>query len=118
MQYCKLGINGKILNIIEVAETDCQDADGNFDNTIGLQFLENLLGWALWTPVLSDSVGTPTIGGYWIDEHNVFKTTQPFTSWTFNNSTGEWEAPSANPDPDNVDNPYIWSGENQTWFQK
>ena len=118
MQYYKLDINGKILNIIEVAETNCQYADGNFDNTIGLQFLENLLGWALWTPVLSDSKGTPAIGGHWIEEHSVFKTYQPFPSWTFNNATGDWEAPSANPDPDNVDKPYSWNEENQTWFQK
>lgn len=118
MRYCKLGINGKILNIIQVADTDCQDADGEFDNNIGIQFLENLTKWALWTPILEDSKGQAQIGEKWDDDNKVFVSRQPYPSWTFNNSTGEWDAPTPNPEPNNEENPYLWHEESQTWFQK
>ena len=118
MRYCKLGINGKILNIIEVAITDCQDANNNFDNTIGLEFLENLTGWSLWTPVTDDSIGDAGIGGRWDDTNNVFISEQPYPSWTFNNTTGKWEAPSTRPEDHTDNDPYYWDENTQTWSQK
>jgi hypothetical protein len=118
MKYCKLGINEKIVNIIEVAITDCQDADNNFNNTIGVEFLENLTGWSLWTPVTENSIGDAEIGGTWNDTDNVFASIKPYPSWTFNNTSGKWEAPSENPEPNNLENPYVWNESTQTWSQK
>ena len=119
MRYCKLDTDGKILNVIEVAETDCQDADGNFDNNIGVEFLENLTGWSSWVPVLEDSVGTAQINGTWDDTNKVFVSIKRFPSWTFNNSTGKWDPPKPKPESDDeINKPYIWNESSQTWYQK
>jgi len=118
MRYAKLGLNGEILNLIQVADADCQDAEGNFNNTIGLQFLENVFPTTLFVPVLSTSVGVAEIGGTWNDTDNVFVSIKPYPSWTFNNTSGKWEASTPNPDPDNFNDPYFWNEENQTWSQK
>ena len=118
MRYCKLGINGKILNVIEVADTNCQDADGNFNNTIGVEFLENLTGWSLWTPITENSIGTAEIGGTWNDTDNVFVNIKPYPSWTFNNTTGTWEAPSTRPEDHTDNDPYFWDEDTQAWTKK
>ena len=118
MQYAKLGINGKILNIIEVADTDSQDADGNFSNAVGLQFLENLFGSVYFVPILPDSIGQPAIDGKWDDDNQVFITDQPYASWTFNYSTGNWDAPSERPADHTDDDPYFWEESSQSWIKK
>ena len=118
MRWCKLGINEKILNIIEVADADCQDADGNFSNAVGLQFLENLFGSIYFVPVLPNSIGKPAVNGKWDDDNQVFIEPQPFASWTFNYSTGIWEAPSERPADHTDDNPYFWDESSQSWLRK
>jgi hypothetical protein len=118
MRYAKLGISGKILNIIEVADADCQDAEGNFDNTIGLQFLENTFGSTLFTPILSTSIGLAEINGRWDDINNVFISIKPYDSWTFNYQTGEWQPPVNKPEDNTENNPYVWNENLQTWIRK
>ena len=107
MQYCKLGINGKILNIIEVADQDCFDADGNFDNNIGLEFLESVFNSTLFCPILLNSNGNAEIDGKWDEDNNCFISVQPFNSWTV-----------AKPTDSTPDNPYSWDESNQEWTQK
>jgi len=118
MKYAKLGLNEKILNIIEVADSDCKDSNNNFDNTIGLQFLEKVFATTLFVPILSTSVGLAEIGGKWDEDNNVFVSIKPFDSWTFNNATGKWEAPINKPDDDSENNPYFWDESSQTWIKK
>ena len=118
MQYCKLGINGKILNIIEVADQDCSDADGNFDNNIGLEFLESVFNSTLFCPILLNSNGNAEIDGKWDEDNNCFISVQPFNSWTFNMTTYEWDPPVAKPTDGTPDNPYSWDESNQEWTQK
>jgi len=118
MKYAKLGLNGKILNIIQVADADCQDAEGNFNNTIGLQFLENVFPTTLFVPVLSTSVGVAEIGGTWNDTDNVFVSIKPYPSWTFNNTSGKWEAPINKPDDNSENSYYVWNESSQIWTKK
>jgi len=47
VKFFKLGVNGKIIDMIAVDENDCKDADNNFDENLGIQFLNNLTGWPL-----------------------------------------------------------------------
>jgi hypothetical protein len=49
-----------------------------------------------------------------VPEANVFAPPQPFPSWSLNNQTGEWEAPTPKPEiPSNYD--ALWDEENQEW---
>lgn len=52
--------------------------------------------------------------GYTYDESkNAFIAPKPYDSWTLNESTCQWEAPSASPGGDN----YTWDEGNQQWTQ-
>ena len=46
--FAKLGINGKVIAVHSVSDADCLNADGKEDESVGIQFLENLHGWPLW----------------------------------------------------------------------
>jgi hypothetical protein len=46
--YAKIGLNSKVMSVIVVANTDCQNADGIEEEEVGRQFLENAFGWPLW----------------------------------------------------------------------
>ena len=64
--------------------------------------------------------GTPLRGnyagvGYTYDQANdVFYANQPFTSWTLNQSTWTWEAPTPYPTDGKV---YSWDESNTTWIE-
>ena len=46
--FAKLGINSKVIGVEVVADDDCKNADGVEDESVGIQFLENIHGWPLW----------------------------------------------------------------------
>lgn len=53
--------------------------------------------------------------GYTYDATNdVFYAPQPFPSWTLNNSTWLWEAPTPYPDDGNM---YTWDEETTSWVE-
>jgi len=133
MRFCKLDNNGKILNITEVRDSDTQvknasidgsyNIDGSFDENTGIQFCKKITGWASWVAVTSERKGKAVIDGSYDQEKNVFIEHQPFSSWTFNYSTGKWEPPVPLPDADPAmvqrrqKWPYgpKWNESNQTW---
>lgn len=62
--------------------------------------------------------GTPlrknfaAIGGVYDTTRDAFYASQPFTSWTLNETTCIWESPVAHPDDGSM---YAWNEETQTW---
>ena len=46
--FAKLGINSKVISVEVVADADCENADNNEDESVGIQFLEHIHGWPLW----------------------------------------------------------------------
>tara|TARA_R110000737_G_scaffold232830_1_gene246191 strand:- start:2 stop:316 length:315 start_codon:yes stop_codon:yes gene_type:complete len=50
------------------------------------------------------------IGDTWDSTRNAFIPPKPYASWTLNETTCQWEAPSAAPA-----NHYIWNETDQTW---
>jgi hypothetical protein len=50
------------------------------------------------------------IGDTWDSTRNAFIAPKPYTSWTLNESTCQWEAPSAAPAPH-----YKWNETDQAW---
>ena len=112
--FCQLDNNGKILNITEVADSDTQAADGSFDESIGIEFCKKITGWPSWIADTPERKGKAVIDGSYDQEKNVFVDFQPFSSWTFNYSTGKWETPVSFPDADPYAK-YNWNESNQTW---
>ena len=116
-KVCKLGIDGKIISTSLISDQDSQYADGVYDETVALQYLEHLFNWPLW--VINDGVrkGRAEVGGKYDQENDVFVCIQPFPSWTFNNETGEWESPIAHPEPDNVESKFLGNEDAGAWQQ-
>ena len=52
------------------------------------------------------------IGDTWDSTRNAFIAPKPYTSWTLNEETCQWEAPVAYSDDDNN---YNWNETNQNW---
>ena len=72
MRFAKIGLNSKVIDCLEVADTDCQDTNNNFDEEIGRQFLEGLTQWPLWVAMTDERHGN--LNNYeWDESINCFK---------------------------------------------
>jgi len=119
--FAKLGINGKIIGVHAVNNSDMLNGDGVEDETVGQQFLQSVHGWptSMWIqtsyntragkhidPNTGEESADQTkalrgnyagIGKIWDEEKNIFYSPQPYASWTLNESTAMWEAPMPQP---------------------
>jgi len=108
--FAKLGINSKVIGVEVVADDDCKNADGIEDETVGIQFLENIHGWPLWKQTSYNTAanvhslgGTPFrknyagIGYTYDEDRDAFIPPKPYASWVVNETTCIWEAPVAYP---------------------
>ena len=108
--FAKLGINSKVIGVEVVADADCKNADNIEDETVGIQFLENIHGWPLWKKTSYNTQanvhslgGTPFrknyagIGYTYDEDRDAFIPPKPHASWVVNETTCVWEAPIAYP---------------------
>lgn len=135
--FAKLGVNGKVIAVVVVANADTTNASGAEDENVGIQFLERSTGWPLWKKTSYNtragkyynqdgSEGDQSKAyrgnyagiGYTYDEDNdIFIAKKPFASWTLNVSTASWEAPVAMPNTETngVKDQYSWNESTQSW---
>jgi hypothetical protein len=123
--FAKIGLNGKVIEVQSVNNEVLHDANGVEQENIGIDFLTQLTGWAIWkqtsyntrsgthknggTPFRKNFAGV----GYTYDEdRDAFIPKKPFASWTLNETTCLWEAPVVKPDDGQR---YTWNETNQTW---
>lgn len=123
--FAKLDSDNIVLEVLVVSDTDCQDADGNESETVGVQFLTNLTGHSSWKQTSYNTLagqhlsgGTPFrknyagIGYTYDSVKNAFIPPKPFSSWVLNNTTCNWEAPTSMPDDGNK---YEWNESTTSW---
>ena len=140
--FAKLGINSKVIGVEVVADADCKNADNIEDETVGIQFLENIHGWPLWKKTSYNTRGGKHyqqdgtesadqskalrknyagIGYTYDEDRDAFIPPKPHASWVVNETTCVWEAPVAYPsvttygDPEK---PYVisWDETNTRWI--
>jgi hypothetical protein len=134
--FAKLGINSKVIGVEVVADADCQNADNNEDETVGIQFLENIHGWPLWKQTSYNTQanvhalgGTPFrknyagIGYTYDEDRDAFIPPKPYASWVVNETTCVWEAPVAYPSVTTYGDPakpyeISWDETNTRWICK
>jgi len=132
--FAKLGINSKVIGVSVVNDDDCKNADGIEDETVGIQFLENIHGWPLWKRTsYNTTVNTHKLGGtpfrknyagigYTYDEdRDAFIPPKTFASWILDETTCVWKAPVAYPSVEEYGDPakryYIsWDETNTRWI--
>ena len=125
--FAKIGINGKVIEIVTVNNNELLDANGNENEINGIHFLTQLTGWAIWKQTSFNTYGNVHSGGgtplrknyagigYIYDEdRDAFYAPRPYLSWVLNETTCLWEPPVAYPDADS-DEIYSWNEETTSW---
>ena len=123
--FAKIGLNNKVIEVVALHNNELLDANGVEQEVNGINFLKNLTGWAIWKQTSYNTVanthklgGTPFrknfagIGYTYDEDKDAFIPKQPYNSWTLNESTCQWEAPSAKPTDGQR---YQWNEETTSW---
>jgi hypothetical protein len=140
--YAKLGINSKVIGVEVVADADCQDSNGNEDEAVGVQFLENIHGWPLWKKTSYNTRGGKhyqadgsessdqskafrknyaAIGYTYDEDRDAFYAPKPYNSWVLNETTCAWDAPVTYPSVTEYGDPakgyrISWDESNTRWI--
>ena len=125
--FAKIGLNNKVIGVHSLHNDVLKDAAGVEQEVLGIEFLTNLHGWAIWKQTSYNTFGgvhklggTPfrknhAGKGFTYDEdRDAFIPKQPYNSWTLNESTCQWEAPIAKPDSESGEM-YQWNEETTSW---
>ena len=123
--FAKIGLNGKVIEILSVNNEVLKDSNGIEQENIGIDFLTKLTGWAIWKQTsynthggVHSNNGTPlrknhaSIGYTYDDTRDAFIPAKPFNSWVLNETTCLWEAPIQYPSDGEL---YQWNEENNSW---
>ena len=123
--FAKIGLNNKVIEVLSVVNEVLHDSNGVEQESIGIDFLTKLTGWAIWkqtsyntrggvhanngTPLRKNFAGI----GYTYDEtRDAFISPKPFNSWILNEDTCIWESPISMPQNDNK---YGWNEQTLSW---
>jgi hypothetical protein len=130
--FAKIGLNSKVIGVHAVNNSDLLNADGVEDETVGVQFLENLHGWPLWKQTSYNTRGGKHykedgtesddqskafrknyagIGHTYDEDRDAFIGPTPFASWILVEDTCQWQPPVAHPT-------VITYSSSQTWTQE
>ena len=113
--FAKIGMNGRIIEVLKVNNEVILDADGNESEINGVDFLTKLTGWSIWKQTSYNGnirKNYAGIGFTYDEDRDAFIPKKPFNSWILDEETCQWEAPVAYP---NDGQRYSWNEENQTW---
>ena len=124
--FAKIGAGNIVEQVVSVHNDVITDNDGNEQEQLGVDFLNNLYGSAdVWKQTsYNTKSGVHKLGGTPFRKNHASKgmlydesrdafiiMPKPFASWVLNEDTCYWEAPIEKP----LDKPYTWNEENQSW---
>jgi|DEB0MinimDraft_6_1074348.scaffolds.fasta_scaffold245273_1 hypothetical protein len=120
--FAKIGLNNKVIEVLSVNNEVLHDANGVEQESIGIDFLTKLTGWAIWKQTSYNANFRKNFAGigYSYDEdRDAFIPKKPFNSWVLNETTCLWEAPISKPTltEEQFDNAnyYKWNEDTQSW---
>jgi hypothetical protein len=114
--FAQLNEENIVTQVIVVANQDTADQDGVENEAIGIEFCTNLLGGKWVQTSYNGNIRKNYAGvGYKYDATlDAFIPPQPFASWTLNEETAQWEAPTAYPDDGKR---YTWDEATTAWVE-
>jgi hypothetical protein len=130
--FAKIGLNNKVIEVLSVVNEVLHDANGVEQESIGIDFLTKLTGWAIWKQTsyntkagVHSSGGTPLrknhagIGYTYDEDRDAFIPPKPYNSWILNEDTCLWNAPVAMPTEELENNQYYsWNESIINWEVK
>ena len=106
--FAKIGMNGKVIQVLTMDNDEMLDADGNEVEARGQEWLERHNNWPaqMWIQTSYNTLrnehrsgGTPLRGNYagigfeWDEDNQIFWPKKPYPSWTKNIATASWISP-------------------------
>jgi len=139
--FAKIGLNGKVIQVLTLNNNDMLNADGVEDETVGQQYLETHNNWTaqMWIQTSYNTSanqhingGTPFRGNYagigytWDEDNEIFWSKKPYPSWVKHLASANWKSPIGDApkltDAQTAENTaathrwsYVWNEENQSW---
>ena len=117
--FAEIDSNNKILKVVAACPNDIAAHGGDQSEEAAEHFktVSPLSANGVkWVQASSSFRGhAPNIGETFDAALNLFKTVQPYPSWTLNTTTGFWEPPVARPDGDIESRYFIWDEDLQQW---
>tara|TARA_Y100000592_G_scaffold4695_1_gene6704 strand:+ start:814 stop:1338 length:525 start_codon:yes stop_codon:yes gene_type:complete len=118
--FAKLGVNGKVIAVHVLNNSDMLNADNQEDETVGQQRLQEIHGWPaqMWIQTSYNTRGGKHydangdlssdqskafrgnyagIGHEWDETNQLFFGPQPHASWSKNTTTASWDSPITYP---------------------
>ena len=106
--FAKIGMNGKVIQVLTMDNEKMRDADGNEVEAKGQEWLERHNNWPaqMWIQTSYNTIanthsdgGTPFRGNYagigyeWDEDNNIFWPKKPYSSWVKDTATASWKSP-------------------------
>ena len=141
--FAKLGVNGKVIQVLTLDNKDMLNADGVEDESVGQQYLEQHNNWAaqMWIQTSYNTSGNKHssgddskafrgnyagIGYTWDEDNEIFWNKKPYPSWVKHIASATWKSPigdapelSAEKQAQNDAGThrwgYSWNEDNQSW---
>jgi len=109
--------NNIVTQVIVVDNKDIVDADGIESEAIGVQFCADLLGGTWLQTSYNGNIrkNFAFIDAIYDNTRDAFIQTQPFPSWTLNETTCRWEAPVSYPDGLLEGETFTWNEDTLSW---
>ena len=106
----KIGMNGKVIQVLTLDNKDMKNADGVEDESVGQQYLETHNNWPaqMWIQTSYNTSGNKHnsgdnskafrgnyagIGYEWDEDNNMFFSKKPYASWVKNTTEARWQSP-------------------------
>ena len=114
--FAELDSNNVVLRVIVVANADTSSADGTEKEYIGQAFCERLFGgdWKQTSYNSNFRKNYAGIGFSYDEGRNAFIPPKPFASWTLNETTCQWDAPTPMPTDGKH---YQWDESTTSWVE-
>lgn len=123
--FAKIGLNGKVIEVLSVNNEVIKDSNGIEQESIGIDFLTKLTGWAIWKQTsynthggVHDKGGVPFrknhagIGYTYDEDRDAFIPPCIYKGWIINETTSLWESPIPYPQDGNK---YRWNNDLLNW---
>lgn len=124
--FAQIGMDNVVLRVDVVRNEDILDENGNESEEMGIQYLKSVHGpltnWLQTSYNSNFRCRYAGIGMVYNNQYDVFLNPQPYSSWTLNTETFEWDPPIPEPEltEEQIESEsyYQWNEETQEWKLK
>ena len=118
--FAEIGTDNIVTNVIVVNNEDILDENNVEQEALGIDFIHNLYNdnTTVWVQTSYNSnfrKNYAGIGHTYDETRDAFYAPQPYPSWTLNETTCYWEAPTPYPDDDKH---YTWDEDTLSWIEE